>query len=142
MVGALSLVGVGTSVSRTTTVTFSIPALTVLSMPERNISGKEVVVELGPADLAQGSLLIPLVVKSNVAWAVTARVLHPDGAELAVEVVGGPGVTVTTEESPILLGRPGKHEVLLGIKCDSLPIGTGVTLVLRIQGLGSGSPRG
>ncbi len=142
MVGALGLVGCGTSLSRTATVTLFIPPITILSVPERNLFGKEVVVEIGPADLAQGSLLIPLEVKSNVPWAVTAQVLLQEGrAELAVEVVGGPEVMVTTEEVPILAGRSGKHEVLLRVKFSDLAWAGG-TLVFRVRGLESKSPQG
>ncbi len=141
MVGALGLVGAGTSVSRSATVSLSIPPITVLSLPHREISGKELRVEITPADLAQGFLLLPLEVKSNVPWAVTAQVLSEGRAELVVEVMGGPEVMVTTEEVPILAGRPGKHETLLRVKFSNLAWAGG-TLVFRVAGWKSESPQG
>jgi len=133
LMGTLGLCGLGTSVSRTATVSLSIPALTVLTLPERHLSGKEVVVELGPEDLARGSLLLSLEVKSNVPWAVTAQLLSEEGAELAVEVLGGPEVVVGTEEVLLLSGRPGKHELLLRLTLFG-EILRGAALVLKMVG--------
>ncbi|MCX7844388.1 MAG: hypothetical protein N2507_03465 [Candidatus Bipolaricaulota bacterium] len=139
MVGALSLGGVGTSVSRTTSVSLSIPALSVLALPGRNLVGQELLLVFSPEDLGAEALLVPLEVKSNVSWAVTARVLDEDRAELRVAVAGGPEVAVTTEEVPLLAGRAGKHEVLLRIKFGN-PSVRGFRLVLRIGGLGPKGP--
>ena len=133
MVGALGLSGLGESVSRTATVSLSIPALSVLSLLDRAISGREVVVEIGAEDLARGFLLIPLEVKSNVPWAVTAQVLGA-WAELSLAVLGGPEVTLATEEVTLLSGRPGKHELSLLLKLSPEKVREGAKLVLRVAG--------
>ncbi|MBC7222478.1 hypothetical protein H5T56_05815 [Candidatus Bipolaricaulota bacterium] len=134
MVGALGLAALGASVSRTATVSLSIPALSVLALPERGLSGREVMVELRPEELVQG-LVLPLEVKSNVPWAVTARVLSADRVDLLVRVLGGPEVLVNTEEVLLLSGRSGKHEVSLEVKLVNLGSETdGITLVLKLGG--------
>jgi len=135
MLGALGLSAAGASVSRTATVSLFIPPLSILRLPELGLSGREVIVELRPEEFAQGSLLIPLEIKSNVAWALTAQVLAEDGAVLQVQVVGGPEVTVGTEEVTLLAGRQGQHELLLRLKLGSSPWFTGAKLVLKIMGV-------
>lgn len=137
MLGALGLGGWGMSASRTATVTLSIPPLAVLAVPERNLFGKEVAVELSPEDLARGSLLLPVWVKSNVPWAVTAQLLSEEGAELALKVSGGPEVTVGPEEVSFLLGRPGRHELWLHLKIGPETWFPGAKLVLKVIHVGS-----
>ncbi len=134
MSGVLGLSAFGASVSRSATVSLFIPAISVLALPTQGVSGREVVVELRPEDLAQGFLL-PLEVKSNVSWAVTAQVLSEDRVDLRVQVLGGPEVLVHTEEVLLLSGRPGKHEVALEVKLpQSGGKPGGVVLVLKIAG--------
>jgi hypothetical protein len=108
--------------------------LSILSVPERGLSGQEFVVEIQAEELSKG-LLLPLEVKSNVPWAVMARILSEDPVSLSAEVLGGPEVMVTTEERPILMGRPGKHELLLRFKLGPEAEGKAVRLVLRIAGI-------
>jgi hypothetical protein len=128
----LALAAQGASVSRSVSVSLNIPPLSVLSVPERGLSGQEFVVEFQAEELSKG-LLLPLEVKSNVPWAVMARILSEDPVSLSAEVLGGPEVMVTTEERPILMGRPGKHELLLRFKLGPEAEGKAVRLVLRIQ---------
>ena len=132
---ALGLTALGASVSRSTTISLTIPPITVLSVPNRELSGSEIKVIFAPEEWAQGYVLLPLEVKSNVPWAVTARVLSGDPVSLIGEVLGGPEVMVTTEEVPILTGRPGKHELLLRFKLGPEAEGKAVRLVLRIAGI-------
>ena len=134
---ALGLIVSGASVSRSATISLTIPPITVLSIPERELSGSEIKVTFAPEDWAQGYVLLPLEVKSNVPWAVVARVLSEDEDPVSLlgEVLGGPEVVVTTEEVPILTGRPGKHEVLLVIKLgEQVLTAESLTLVLRVAG--------
>lgn len=102
----------GTAASTTSQAAFifSLPALSVLSLPEQGLAGEEVELSLGA--LVQGAPLI-VVVKSNVPWAVTARVLAEPGAVFFVATVDGPEVAVGAEEVLLLSGRPGKHELRL-----------------------------
>ncbi len=132
---AVGLSGPGMSVSRSVSVSLSIPALSVLSLPEQGLTGREIPVEVNLPDLSPQGLLIPLEVKSNVPWAVTAQILAEERAGLVVQVLEGPEVLVTTEEVPILTGRPGKYEVLLLVKlADQAPLTGQWTLVLRVAG--------
>ncbi|MGB9861302.1 MAG: hypothetical protein ACPLRP_03110, partial [Candidatus Bipolaricaulaceae bacterium] len=75
----------------------------------------------------------PLEVKSNVPWAVTAQVLGA-WAELSLKVLGGPEVTLATEEVTLLSGRPGKHELSLLLKLSPEKVREGAKLVLRVAG--------
>jgi hypothetical protein len=131
MAVALGVSTWGMSVSRPTTVFLTIPPLSILSVPERGLVGREVVVELRPEELREGFLL-PLEVRSNVPWAVTARVLSEDLAGVAVEVLGGPECWVGREEIPVLSGRPGKHGLVLLFKMGRDAHLKGAKLVLKI----------
>lgn len=137
-----ALVAQGASISRSASVFLVIPPLSILSVPERGLSGQELVVEIHAEELSKGFLL-PLEVKSNVPWAVMARVLSEDPVSLTAEVLGGPGVLVSTEELPILTGRPGKHGLFLRFKLGPEAEGKAVRLVLRVAGIeGPASGRG
>ncbi|MCS7239656.1 MAG: hypothetical protein NZ651_00140 [Candidatus Bipolaricaulota bacterium] len=137
MACALGFPGLAGSVSRTATVSLSIPALSVLSLPGRGLSGREIELEIRPDELVQGVLLVPLEVKSNVPWAVTARVLAEARADPVVGVQGGPEVLVGTEEIPLLSGRSGKHELTLVVKLANLGQAQDkVRLMLKIAGMG------
>jgi len=132
---ALGLTVSGASVSRSATISLTIPPIIVLSIPERELSGSEIKMTFAPEDWTRGYVLLPLEVKSNVPWAVMARVLSEDPVSLLGEVLGGPEVRVTTEEVPILTGRPGKHGLVLRFKLGSEAEGKAVWLVLRIAGI-------
>ncbi len=132
---ALGFPVLGASVSRSTTISLTIPPITVLGIPNRELFGSEIKVTFSPEDWAQGYVFLPLEVKSNVPWAVMARVLSEDPVSLKGEVLGGPEVLVTQEELPILTGRPGKHGLILRFKLGPEVEGKAVWLVLRIAGI-------
>ena len=134
VMAGLVLAAQSASVSRSVNVSLVVPPLSILSVPERGLSGQELVVEIQAKELSKGFLL-PLEVKSNVPWAVTARILSEDPVSLTAEVLGGPEVLVTTEELPILAGRPGKRELFLRFKLGPKIEGRAVRLVLRIAGI-------
>lgn len=134
MLFTLAFPGLGMTATRSATAGFSIPVILDLSLPGHGLSGKAVVLELRSEALAQGFPL-SLGVKSNVPWAVTARVLAEPGAVFSVATVDGPEVAVGAEEVLLLSGRPGKHEVRVLIQPSFVTSCLRAKLVLKVLGL-------
>lgn len=125
----------GGQAQKTTEVSLRIPPLLMLSSDQAAVgpNGTELLVAVSirkPTSLEhlQGYLhfeeFLHLIVRSNVPWALWARVSNVDPSGVLLYKAPEPRVAVGRQYVPLAHGAPGKHELVLWltVKADELPL--------------------
>ncbi|MCR4392054.1 MAG: hypothetical protein NUV94_04565 [Candidatus Acetothermia bacterium] len=143
---AAGVVSMGASVSHNAIAQMTVPILTSVSLRGASVAGHSIAVPLmipepTPVDRSQGFVelrgAVVLLVRSNVPWTLSVRVLEPEvSGTIQARVGEGPYLPVGVEGVSFTRGEFGQYEVAVDFRIPLTGAWTGgtVTLVYTVVG--------